>query len=67
MVDIWVLGVGVLKFGISAKKGFRLMWSILFCVIVFLGVHLLDGHLAPAVLHLLARRFEQRFDVRTGF
>ena len=37
MVDIWVLGVEVLKFGISAKKGFRLMWSILCCDISFFG------------------------------
>ena len=30
LVDIWFLSLGVLKFGISVKKGFRMMWSILF-------------------------------------
>ena len=60
MVDIWVLGVGVLKFGISAKKGFRLLWSVLFFDIFFLMGIL-------AVLHHLARQFEPRFDVGTGF
>ena len=61
MVDIWVLGVGVLKFGISAKKGFRIMWSIIFFDICFFWMGIL------AVLHHLARQFEQRFDVGTGF